>query len=127
MKKKKKKKKCLQGVVCPYPGPYTCILSQYANIFSETGWPIKAKHYVEHRPEGEMKVCINGQGHMTNIAAMSMNSKKGLNISFFRTRRPMSLKPGMNQKKKSFARCLLTAVSDRCSLGYLLLLLFKEF
>ena len=38
-----------------------------------------------------MKVCINGQGHMTKMAAMAMNSKN----FFFRTRRPMILKLGM--------------------------------
>ena len=41
-----------------------------------------------------MKVCINGQGHMTKMAAMAINSKKRLTI-FFRTRRPMILKLGM--------------------------------
>ena len=35
-----------------------------------------------------MKVCINGQGHMTKMAAMAINSKN-------RTRRPMILKLGM--------------------------------
>ena len=37
-----------------------------------------------------MKVCINGQGDMTKMAAMALNSK-----NFFRTRRPMILKLGM--------------------------------
>ena len=42
-----------------------------------------------------MKVCITGQGHMTKIATMAINSKKRLKIFFFRTRRPMILKLGM--------------------------------
>ena len=43
-----------------------------------------------------MKVCINGQGHTTKVAAMAINSKKRLKIFFFfRTRRPMILKLGM--------------------------------
>ena len=42
-----------------------------------------------------MKVYINGQGHMTKMAAMVINSKKFLKIFFFRTRRPMILKLGM--------------------------------
>ena len=41
-----------------------------------------------------MKVCINGQGHMTKMAAMAINSKNVKKI-FFRTRRPMILKLGM--------------------------------
>ena len=41
-----------------------------------------------------MKVYINGQGHMTKMAAMAINSKI-LKIFFFRTRRPMILKLGM--------------------------------
>ena len=42
-----------------------------------------------------MKVCISGQGHMTKMAAMAINSKKTLKIIFSRTRRPMILKLGM--------------------------------
>ena len=45
--------------------------------------------------EEGMKVCINGQGHMTKMAAMAINRKKPLKIFFFRTRRPMNLKLGM--------------------------------
>ena len=37
--------------------------------------PIKAKRFVEHPREEGMKVCINGQGHMTKMAAMAINSK----------------------------------------------------
>ena len=44
-----------------------------------------------------MKVYINGQGHMTKMAAMAINSKKCLKIFFFRIRRPMILKLGMKQ------------------------------
>ena len=48
----------------------------YSNIFfSETAKPIKAKLHVEHPWEGGMKVYINGQGHMTKMAAMAINSK----------------------------------------------------
>ena len=38
----------------------------------ETAWPIKAKFYVEPPWEGGTKVCINGPGHMTKMAAMYM-------------------------------------------------------
>ena len=44
-----------------------------------------------------MKVCINGQGHMTKMAAMAINSKN-LKIFSSRTRRPMSLKLDMTQQ-----------------------------
>ena len=43
-------------------------------FFSETARPIKAKLHVEHPWEGGMKVYINGQGHMTKMAAMAINS-----------------------------------------------------
>ena len=42
-----------------------------------------------------MKVYINGQGHMTKMAVMAINSKKHLKIFLSRTRRPMILKLGM--------------------------------
>ena len=65
------------GVVCPCPGAiymYMTIIFN-SNIFSETARPIKAKLHVEHPWEGGMKVYINGQGHMTKMAAMAINSK----------------------------------------------------
>ena len=40
-----------------------------------------------------MKVCINGQGHMTKMAAMAKPFK-----IFSRTRRPMILKLGMKHQ-----------------------------
>ena len=49
-----------------------------------------------------MKVYINGQGHMTKMAAMAINSKKKqtLKIFFSRTRRPMILKLGMKHQEE---------------------------
>ena len=47
-----------------------------------------------------MKVCINGQDHMTKMAAMAIYVYivKPSKI-FFRTRRPMILKLGMKQQR----------------------------
>ena len=45
-----------------------------------------------------MKVYINGQCHMTKMAAIAINSKKPLKIFFSRTRRPMILKLGMKHQ-----------------------------
>ena len=48
----------------------------FSNIFSsETAWPIKAKFYDEPPWEGGTKVCINGPGHMTKMAAMPIYGK----------------------------------------------------
>ena len=48
----------------------------FSNVFSsETAWPIKAKYYVEPPWEGGTKVCINGPGHMTKMAAMPIYGK----------------------------------------------------
>ena len=48
----------------------------FSNIFSsETAWPIKAKFYVAPPWEGGTKVCINGPGHMTKMAAMPIYGK----------------------------------------------------
>ena len=49
---------------------------QCSNVFSsETARPIKAKLYMKHTLEGGTKVCINGPGHLTKMAAMAINSK----------------------------------------------------
>ena len=48
----------------------------FSNVFSsETAWPIKVKFYVEPPWEGGTKVCINGLGHMTKMAAMPIYGK----------------------------------------------------
>ena len=50
--------------------------STISNVFSsETAWPIKVKFHVESPQEGGTKVCINGPGHMTNMAAMPIYGK----------------------------------------------------
>ena len=41
----------------------------FSKIFSQTAWPIKAKFHVEPPLEGGTKVCINGQGQVTKMAA----------------------------------------------------------
>ena len=54
---------------------------QCLNIFSsETALPIKAKFYVEPPWEGGTKVCINGPGHMTKMAAMPIYGKTFKNL-----------------------------------------------
>ena len=53
-----------------------CRRPPFSNVFSsETAWPIKAKFYVEPPLEGGTKVCINGPGHMTKMAAMPIYGK----------------------------------------------------
>ena len=50
-----------------------CRRPPFSNVFSsETARPIKAKFYVEPPWEGGTKVCINGPGHMTKMAAIFM-------------------------------------------------------
>ena len=53
-----------------------------------------------------MKVYMNGQGHMTKMATMALNSKN-LKIFFSRTRSPMLLKLGMqHQGEKLYKVCI---------------------
>ena len=48
----------------------------FSNFFSlETARQIKAKFHVEPPWDGRMKVCSNGPGHMTNMAAMPIYGK----------------------------------------------------
>ena len=41
----------------------------------ETARPFEAKFHVEPPWDGGRKICSNGPGHMTNIAAMPINGK----------------------------------------------------
>ena len=50
--------------------------STFSNVLSsETALPIKAKFYEKPPWEGGTKVCINGPGHMTKMAAMPIYGK----------------------------------------------------
>ena len=70
--------------------------STFSNIFSsETIGPIELKFHMETPQDGRMKVCTNGPGHITKMAAMPICGKNPLKIFFSRTRRPMTLGLGM--------------------------------
>ena len=76
----------------------------FSNVFSsETAWPIKAKFYVEPPWEGGTKVCINGLGHMTKMAAMSIYGKN--------FKKSSSLEPAGR-----FPRNLVCSIGDSCPL-----------
>ena len=50
-----------------------CHLSAFSNIISsETTGPIEARFLVEPPLDGETKVCSNGSGDMTRMAAMTI-------------------------------------------------------
>ena len=52
------------------------------NIFSsETTGPIEAKFHIESLWDGGTKVCSNGPGHMTRMAAMLIYGKRLLKSS----------------------------------------------
>ena len=55
---------------------YVCCMSTFSNIFfSKTTGPIKAKFHVEPPWDGETKICSNGLGQMTKMAAMPIYGK----------------------------------------------------
>ena len=56
--------------------------STFSNIFSsETTGPIKLKFHMETILDAGTKVCSNGPGHMTKMAAMPIYGKKLLKSS----------------------------------------------
>ena len=57
-------------------------VSTFSNFFSlETARPIEAKFHVEPPWDWKTKVCSNGLGHMTKMAAMPIYSKNLLKSS----------------------------------------------
>ena len=46
-----------------------------SNFPSETTGPFVTKYYVEPSGTEKTNICPNGRGHMTNIAAMPVESK----------------------------------------------------
>ena len=68
-------------IVYPCSGVRCCCRPPFSNVFfSETAWPIKAKFYVEPPWEGGTKVNINGPGHITKMAAMTIYGKNLKNL-----------------------------------------------
>ena len=66
-------------------------------FFLETAWPIETKFHVEPPWDRETKVCSNGLGHMTNMAAMPIYGKTLKNL-LPRAKRPMTLKVDMQHR-----------------------------
>ena len=67
---------------------------------------IKAKFHMESPWDGGTKVCSNGPGHMTKMAAVPIYGKKKklTKIFFSGTKRPMTLKLGMQHRVLEFAQ-----------------------
>ena len=62
-------------------GPRSLKFKIFKLLLLETARLIEAKCHVELPWDGEIKICSNGPGHMTNMAAMPMygkNFKKNL-------------------------------------------------
>ena len=51
------------------------LMGVYAVVISETTGPIKLKFHMETPLNGGMKVCSNGSGHMTKMAATPIYGK----------------------------------------------------
>ena len=75
------------------PSSSLYVRSQCSNaFFSETTWPFIIKLHIDHPLEGGTKVCINGQGHMTKIAAIHIYGK-----NLYKASSPEDLTLGMQQ------------------------------
>ena len=88
-----------QGELIVYPSslrPSVCRRPPFSRIFSsETAKPIKAKFYAESPWEGGTKICINGPGHMTKMAATPIYGKSPSKIFYSGTGGPISTILGM--------------------------------
>ena len=71
-------------------------------ISSETVGPIKVKFHMELLWDRGTKVCSNGPGHMTKMAAMSIYGKNLKTIVFPRTKRPTAVKLGMRHRVREY-------------------------
>ena len=70
--------------------------STFSNFFSlESAKPSEVKFHMEPQLDGGTKVCSNGPGHMTRMAAIPIYGKNIKKIFFSGTKRPMILKLGL--------------------------------
>ena len=82
---------------------YVC-MSTFSNISSETTGPIKVKFHMEPPWDGGTKVYSTGSGDMTKMAAMPIYGKNLTKIFFSGTKRPMTLKLGMQHRVLKYYR-----------------------
>ena len=73
---------------------YVCVLSTFSNISSETTGPIEVKLHMESPWEGGTKICSNGPGHMTKMAAMPIYGQDRDQDSLLVKRRNDNHSPG---------------------------------
>ena len=57
-------------ILSPWSKVTILLLSTFSNISLETTGPIKVRFHMELLWDRGMKVCSNGPGHMTKMAAM---------------------------------------------------------
>ena len=90
---------------------YVC-MSTFSNIFSsETTGPIEAKLHMEPSWDVGTRVCSNGSGHMIKVAAMPIYDKNLKKIFFSGTKRPMTLKLGMQHSVHEYYQICSNLVS----------------
>ena len=99
------------GRLCrQYVGMYVCMyVCVYVNIFKHllrNHWPIEAKFHVEPPWDGGTKVCPNRPGHMTKMATMHIYGKNLEKNFFSRTKRPMTLKLGIQHRVLEYYQVL---------------------
>ena len=72
----------------------------YFHVFCcKTLRSIEAKFHIALLWVGRMKVCSNGPGHMTKVAATPIYGKKTLNIFFAETGRPITYELGLRPQR----------------------------
>ena len=77
--------------------------STYSDFYAlETARANEAKFHLEPSWYGRTKVCSNGPGHMTNMAAMPIYGKNLKKIFFSGTKRLLTLKLGMHRVLKYY-------------------------
>ena len=67
----------------------------FSNNFFKTAGPILIILHMQPLDDRGTKVCSNGAGHMTKLAAMRKYGKNLKKILFSRTTEPISLKLGI--------------------------------
>ena len=83
------------GELIVYKSLWRLSVRQHFQTSSPLKLPIKLKFNMETPYDAGTKVCSNGRGHMTKMAATPIYGKNPLKIFFSRTRRPMTSGLGM--------------------------------
>ena len=83
------------GVICPFPGLYTCKIMKYSKFISETASPIFTRFHMGPSIEEILTICSNGSVRFNKMAVKPIYGKTLTNLLRQYTKKALRLNLGI--------------------------------